>query len=395
MDIAKLARQQTKRVVGLMSGTSVDGVDAALVEITGQGMLTKAKLLAFVDYPIDPAIRQEIFALFQPTTSRVDQICRMNFVIGELFAAAANQVIRQAGFQNGDVDLIGSHGQTIYHIPFPESTGPISTASTLQIGEAAVIAERTGITTVSNFRARDLAAGGQGAPLVPYVDYLLFHHPTITRAIQNIGGIGNVTYLPAGQPLTQVLAFDTGPGNMIIDALVSLITDGRERFDRDGRMAAAGRVSDNLLTQLMQHDYLLLPPPKSTGRELFGEQFAKELLQRAQGLGVTGADLVATATAFTAASIADHYRRYLTAAPVQEVVVGGGGSYNPTLLRVLRQQLAPARVLTHDDFGIASDAKEAIAFAILANETISGLPSNIPSATGARQAVILGSITPA
>lgn len=395
MELTQLTRKETKRVVGLMSGTSVDGIDAALVEITGSGLGTQTKLIAFENYPIDPTISDSIFALFRPESGSVDGVCHMNFVMGELFGYAANRIIQKAGLSNKDVDLIGSHGQTIYHVPFPQSTGVVTTASTLQIGEPAVIAERTGITTVANFRTRDMAVGGQGAPLVPYVDYILFRHQNIARAIQNIGGIGNVTYLPAGATLDQVLAFDTGPGNMVIDSLVKMMTGGRESFDRDGRIAATGQVSSILLAELMQHPYIPLHPPKSTGRELFGEQFTHELVAKGMRMGVTGPDLVATATAFTAESIASHYRRYLSLnGPVQEVVIGGGGSYNPTLLGMLRERLAPAKVLTHEDLGISSDAKEAIAFAILANETIHGLTSNVPSATGARKAVVLGSITP-
>lgn len=392
MDLTALSRKKTKRVVGLMSGTSVDGIDAALVEITGQGISTQAKLLAFESYPIHPQIRTEIFALFRPESGSVDNICHMNFVLGELFGDAANQIIRQAGLENSAVDLVGSHGQTVYHLPNPHCTAGIATASTLQIGEPAVIAERTGVTTVSNFRTRDMSVGGQGAPLVPYVDYVLFRHPTISRAIQNIGGIGNVTYLPTGASLEQVLAFDTGPGNMIIDALVKITTNGSETFDRDGKLAASGQVSERLLAELMEQPYMAMHPPKSTGRELFGEQYAQELVRKAADFGVTGKDLITTATAFTAESITYHYRNYL--GPIQEVIVGGGGAYNPTLMRMLKERLAPAKVFTHDDFGIPGDAKEAIAFAILANETICNNPSNVPSATGARKPVVLGNITP-
>lgn len=377
-----------------MCGTSVDGVDAALVEIDGSGLSTSIKLIEFITYPIDPLVRKEIFVLFRPEHSGINKVCHMNFVIGELFAQAANSVIRQAGLSNEEVCLIGSHGQTVYHIPFATSTGPITTSSTLQLGEPAVIAERTGITTVANFRTRDMAVGGQGAPLVPYVDYILFNHPIISRAIQNIGGIGNVTYLPAGAELDSVQAFDTGPGNMIVDALVKALTQGRETYDKDGAMAATGEVNPTLLFELMQHPYIYLRPPKSTGRELFGEQYTNELLLRAKRNNISPVDLVATATAFTAECISYHYKQYLRG-PIDEVVLGGGGSYNPTLMRMLRERLNPAKILTHEDFGIPSDAKEAIAFAILANETMHSLPSNVPSATGARKPVILGSITPA
>lgn len=396
MDLTALACKREKLAIGLMSGTSVDGIDSALVAICGQGSDISVELRHFATYPIDAAIRQEIFQISMPESSDVSRICQLNFVLGEIFADAANRLVREAGLRNSDIDLIGSHGQTVHHLPNSAAVGPVRTSSTLQLGEPAVIAERTAITTVSGFRTRDMAAGGQGAPLVPYLDYLLFRHPTITRAIQNIGGIGNVTYLPAGEPSTAVVAFDTGPGNMVIDALMRIATAGRESFDRDGRLAANGNVASDLLAKLMQHPYFLLPPPKSTGRELFGEQFSRELICRAATYGVQGSDLVATATAFTAESIAYHYQRLLNPIKrIDQVIVGGGGAQNSTLMQMLRERLAPAQVFTHEVLGMPSEAKEAIAFAVLANETICGRSSNIPSATGARRPVVLGSITPA
>lgn len=377
--LQEIASKPERLVVGLMSGTSVDGIDAVLVRIRGGGPGVAIETLHFATYPFDPAVREAIFALFRPETSSSADVCRMNFVLGELFAQAALRLMREAGVRPEQVDLIGSHGQTIWHEPEPVAVAGIASRSTLQIGEPAVIAERTGVVTVADFRVRDIAAGGQGAPLVPYLDYCLLRHDRLNRATQNIGGIGNVTYLPAGCGLDQIVAFDTGPGNMVIDALVSAYFN--RPYDKDGEIAASGKVDRALLEELLSHPYLAAPPPKTTGRELFGVQFARQLMGRA-----APADLVATATAFTAYSIADAYRRFL--GPVDEVIVGGGGARNPVLMRMLAEALPGVRVMTHEAVGINSDAKEAIAFALLANDAILGLPTNVPGATGGRPAVL-------
>jgi anhydro-N-acetylmuramic acid kinase len=378
------------KVIGLMSGTSGDGVDAALVRIAGAPPELSVDLLAFTCLAFDDQQRQSIFALFDPATGTVDRICEMNFLIGEWFAAAAMHVIEEAGLAAGDVSLIGSHGQTIYHA-VDEAT---SIRSTLQIGEAAIIAARTGITTVSDFRVADVAAGGQGAPLVSYVDWLLLRHPTHTRAVQNIGGIANVTYLPPGDDPSRVIAFDTGPGNMLIDYTVHRATSGQRRFDAGGALAAQGQADERLLAELMAHPFLGLQPPKTTGREQFGVAFGASVWDRAQERGLSPTDAVATMTAFTASSIVDAYRRLLPRMP-DEVILGGGGANNSTLVGMLQRQLRPTRVGTHEEFGLSSDAKEAIAFAILAYETIQGRTGNLPNCTGARYRVVLGNITPA
>jgi anhydro-N-acetylmuramic acid kinase len=400
-----------------MSGTSADGVDAAIVEIHGAPPFGTSplpaggeeggavKLLSFTFVPFDARQRDYIFALFDPATSTVDRICQANFAIGEWFAAAAIQAMEEADLAPGDVDLIGSHGQTVYHAVGDDSP----CKSTLQIGEAAVIAARTGITTVADFRVADVAAGGQGAPLVSYVDWLLLRHPTRVRAVQNIGGIANVTYLPPGdEPSTSlpsdslrtgragpdaVLAFDTGPGNMLIDDAARRATAGALAFDRDGLLAAQGRVDEALLVELLAHPYLAQPPPKTTGREQFGTAFGAEVWKRATARGLPGEDIVATLTAFTAASIAGAYRRFLPRRP-DEVILGGGGASNPTLVAMLRAHLAPAAVTSHEAIGLSSDAKEAMAFALLAYETIHGRPGNLPGCTGAEKKVVLGKITP-
>ncbi len=377
------------KVMGLISGTSADGIDAAVVEIQGAPPDLAVELLSFTFTPFDANQRERIFSLFDPATSRVDHICQMNFAIGEWFAAAALQAIGEAGLSPSDVALIGSHGQTIYHSVEAES--PVK--STLQIGEAAVIAERTGITTVADFRVADVAAGGQGAPLVSYMDWLLLRHPGRTRAVQNIGGIANVTYLPPNDDLTRVLAFDTGPGNMLIDYAATRATAGTLTLDQDGRLAAAGSVDPALLARLMSHPYLAQPIPKTTGREQFGVQFGARTWDQARELGLSGADIVATLTAFTAASIADAYHRFLPAIPA-EVFLAGGGANNPTLVAMLAKRLAPARVMTHQALGLDDDAKEAMAFAVLAYEAIHGRPGNLPACTGAAKQTILGKIAP-
>jgi len=390
--ISRYAIKETRRVVGLMSGTSADGVDAALVRISGSGDSLEASLEAFATVPYQPAIREAVLALSSPAAS-VGDLCRMDFTLGGVFAEAAMNLIRLAELDPTDVDLIASHGQTVCHLP---PTGGGDEFGTLQIGEPAVIAEATGITVVADFRPRDMAAGGQGAPLVPYADYVLFRSPEKTRAVQNIGGIANVTLIPAGGSIEHVIAFDTGPGNMVIDALVTAFTDGKMQFDADGELGALGEVDDSLLRWLMGHEFIARTPPKSTGREQFGASFVRELLAKAQADDVSAEDLLATVTAFTAESIADSYRRFLLPQhEVDEVILGGGGSYNATLRRMLRERLPWLDVLLHEDFGIRSDAKEALAFAILGNETMLGRPANVPSATGARHAAILGKIVPA
>lgn len=383
-----------------MSGTSADGVDAALVELNGAPPNLSWRIIHLASMPYPPDLRDELFACFRPESGTVDRLCALNFALGRAFADAALACVHNAGLQPGDVQLIGSHGQTLWHIPVGER------ASTLQLGEAAVIAEATGIPVVSNFRTRDMAAGGQGAPLVAYVDTLLFGHPSLTRTALNIGGIANFTYLPPPSPLPTppssksgvgsgegAFAFDTGPGNMLIDDAVRRLTGGAQSYDRDGTIAARGRVHDGLLAELMAHPYLAQRPPKTTGRETFGAQFGAQVWQRGAALGLSGEDLVATLTMFTAASIAQAHRAFLPHLP-DEVIVSGGGARNATLMRFLAQALAPARVRTSDELGLPAEAKEAVAFAVLAYETWHGRPGNLPAATGARRPVVLGSITP-
>jgi len=380
-------------VVGLMSGTSVDSIDAAVVDIPDD--VRRLRLLAFVSVPFELPLRERIFRAFRPEISRVDELCRLNFDLGEAFAAAALQAIAAAGLTTGDVGLIGSHGQTVWHDVAPDG----QVTSTLQLGEPCVIAERTGITTIADFRPRDVAAGGQGAPLVCLFDLLFFADEQQNRAVQNIGGIANVTAIPAGFNVEretwnlEPIAFDTGPGNMLIDEAARLATDGVQTCDVDGRLALAGQVHAGLLNELLAHPYLAQRPPKTTGRELFGRQFAAEVWRKGQAFGLTGADIVATVTAFTAQSIAQAYRDFIPF-PIHQVILGGGGSRNPALVGMLQERLAPARLLTTEDFGLNSEAKEAVAFAVLAYQTWQQRPGNVPSCTGARRPVVLGKIVP-
>jgi len=390
--LSQYARKEVHTVIGLMSGTSADGIDAALVQLSGSGESINASLIAYEERPYSEAVRRAIVSLFA-LDAPVADVCRMNYVLGRLFAEAALELMARRDLKPGGVDLIASHGQTICHLPPGSRYADPSGGSTLQIGEPAVIAELTGLVVVADFRARDVAAGGQGAPLVPYADYALFRHPEKTRLVQNIGGIANVTLLPAGGGLDDVMAFDTGPGNMITDALVTAFSHGEVSFDRDGELSALGRVDESLLHWLMGHDFIRRQPPKSTGREEFGGQFVGELLERAEATGVSAEDLLTTATAFTAESIIAAYRKFiLPYHVVNEVILGGGGSYNTTLRRMLQDRLPGVAIYLHEDFGIRGSAKEALAFALLGHETMLGRPANLPRVTGAGRAVVLGKI---
>ncbi|MDN5276600.1 MAG: anhydro-N-acetylmuramic acid kinase [Clostridiales bacterium] len=391
--LIEIYRKKERLVIGLMSGTSVDGIDAALVRIRGKGLDTKIELLEFENFSYDDHVRERIFELFEPSTSTVEKICHMNFLLGELFAEAALKIIKKVHMSPNNVDLIGSHGQTIYHIPQIIEDLSYRIKSTFQIGEPAVIAERTGIVTVGDFRVRDVAAGGDGAPLVPYTDYILYRNPENTIALQNIGGIANVTVLPAACGVEDVMAFDTGPGNMVIDEVVKRVTGGVLKYDKDGHLASKGRVNSQLLDELLKDEYFVKRPPKTTGREYFGASYVDRLMERAARLNLDKCDLVATVTALTAKSIANSYRDFIMPLyKIDRVIISGGGSYNKTLVRMIKEYLPEVEVMTQEDMGFNSDAKEAVAFAILANEAINGHFNNIPKATGAKHPVVMGKV---
>jgi anhydro-N-acetylmuramic acid kinase len=354
------------RIIGLMSGTSADGVDAALCEINGAPPRLDAKIIKGLTLPYDSETRHRIIGACNPKHSSVDELCRLNFDLARQFVWAIEELGEEA-------DLIASHGQTVWHDV--NQQGRVT--STLQIGSGAVLAEETGITVINNFRERDVAAGGQGAPLTAYVDYLLLRHETKWRAIQNIGGMGNVSFLPPlSLPDAPLVAFDTGVGNALIDEIVSRFTNGRETYDKDGQYASEG--------------YYQQKPPKTTGRELFSMEYLNAILSLSK---FNLRDAAATFTALTAHSIANAYHDFAPA-PIEEVIVGGGGSRNSTLMKMLADLLAPTPLMTHESIGINSDYKEALVFAVLAYETWHNRPATLPSQTGARHASVLGQIIP-
>jgi len=378
-------------VLGLMSGTSADGVDAALVDIRGTGHDLKIKLKTFRTFPYPTVFRERLVQAM--TGGTVEDVCHLNGALGEWFTRAAMKVLKAAGLPPRRVALIGSHGQTLHHLPKPRREpviGPVR--STLQLGAPAVIAERTGITTVADFRSRDMAAGGEGAPLTPYLHFLLFRHLSRARAVINIGGISNLTYLPAEGSLRAVRAFDTGPGNMVVDGVVRYVTGGRQQFDLSGRLARAGKVDEGLLRRLLQHPFLRRRPPKSTGREEFGERFVDRFVLLGRLAGLSDADLVATATAFTARTIADA-QKFLPGR-VEEVFVSGGGARNPTLMRKLQETWGGTPVRTVEVLGWDGRALEAVTFAVFAYQHVRGVPCNLPQVTGAKRAVVLGTMVP-
>jgi len=386
----------TTYVVGLMSGTSVDGIDASLIEIDSlSGEEASIRLLAFENTSFPEQTRNRIFELFDPALATIDKVGMMNMWLGELYAEATASVIAKSGLQPQQISVIGSHGQTIYHAPWGHEIEGQSVRYTVQIGEGAVIANRTGIPCVSDFRTADMAVGGQGAPLVPFTEYLLYRSKEQTRLLQNIGGIGNVTVLPAGAPAEEVYAFDTGPGNMIIDALVAELF-APLTMDAGGQIAAQGHLIEELLAWMQQDDYYTMPLPKSTGRERFGTQYAEQILAMMRNKQWRAEDVIATVTYVTAWSILHSYTQFIAERhKADQLLIGGGGSYNVTLIGFLKQLFAPlgVEVLTQEDIGGNSDAKEAIAFGLLAHYTMQRLPNNIPNVTGASQPVVMGKVS--
>ena len=386
--------KRAMRVLGMMSGTSADGIDVALVRISGRPPRIHARLEKFACIPLPRAVREAILRVAGGAPTTTAEISRLNFLMGELFARAAIGACKRFRVPMSSVDLIGSHGQTIYHQGIREAVlGVEKIAATMQIGEAAIIAERTGVTTIADFRPADMAAGGQGAPLVPFVDYLLYRHARVGRVALNVGGIANVTVIPAGAKPGDVFAFDTGPGNMVIDGLARHFTGGKKTFDRDAGMALRGRLEPELLAELLNHSFFHARPPKSAGREQFGAAYAQRVIDWGRKNASRPEDLIHTATVLTAMTISDAFRRWvLPRAKIRQLIVSGGGARNPFLLAQLQAALPGIALLRAGEFGVREDAKEAFAFAVLAYETIHGRPGNLARATGARHPVILGKI---
>src|SRR5712692_9348231 len=381
-------------VLGLMSGTSADGIDVALARISGAPPHLNAKLLNHTSIDFPPQLRKEILCVAEQQLISAGELSQLNFRLGEAFAEAALAACRRFRISPKKIALLGSHGQTIFHQGRPVPYLGRRTASTLQIGESAIIAARTGITTIADFRPTDIAQGGQGAPLVPYADYLLYRHEKIGRISLNLGGIANVTVIPANARPSHILAFDTGPANMLIDALVAHFTHGRQRYDKEARLAQQGRSIPALIDELMRDPYLKLPPPKSTGREYYGRSYLQKLLAAGRRYNAKPNDLIRAATIFTALSIVDALNRFvLRKTKIHQLIVSGGGAQNPLILAQLSAALPSIEILPSGRLGVPEEAKEAFAFALLAYETFHHRPSNLPSATAARRPAILGKIS--
>ncbi len=380
-----------------MSGTSADGINVALVRVQGRGFRSRLELLAHYQFPYPSEVRRAVLAAMNARSANVADLARLNFLLGDLYADAVRTAQRRARLQ---CELVGCHGQTLFHQGNSRPYLGRRVACTWQTGEGAIVAAKIGVPVVSDFRPADLAAGGKGAPLVPFLDYVLYRHRRYGRIVQNLGGIGNLTAIPPRALPEQVVAFDTGPGNMVIDAVAEQFFD--RPFDRNGRLAAKGEPIERVLRELLRHPFFRQKPPKTAGREQFGREFVRELLRLCRRADDN--DIIATATALTALSIGIAVRRFVLPllesedakpARFREFVVSGGGTKNATLMRMIREELAPLkmRVRTTDDFGLPSEAKEATAFALLAYQTWRRLPSNVPSATGAERPAILGKVS--
>lgn len=392
MGIIKAFHQQSEKlIVGLMSGTSIDGIDAALVRVKGNGLQTKWELIAFDVYSYPDWLRNELIALSTASEWNANRFCQLNVLVAEYFAKAATAICQTAKIAMTDLDLIGSHGQTVRHLPEPVDEHGILVRATLQIGEPAVIANRCQVTTVGDFRPADLALGGQGAPLVPYCDQIMFQSRQHNRGLLNIGGIANFTVLARGGGLDNIIAFDSGPGNMLLDGLMHHFY--QRPYDENGQVAQSGCVNQELLHEWMQQPYFRKNPPKTTGREVFGADFLATVLKQADRQKMTASDIIATVTDWVAFSVYDAYQQFIQPQiNLDELIVAGGGALNRTLMRALQNYFSPISVCVSDAYGVPADAKEAICFAILANETIAGNFNNVPSATGANRAAILGKI---
>ncbi|MCU1256887.1 MAG: hypothetical protein JWM83_3186 [Candidatus Angelobacter sp.] len=377
-------------VAGVMSGTSADGVDVAVVSIQGRGSYLSFDLLLHDHSEYPRTIRDAVLAAMNAGRISVAELSRLNFRLGEFYAEAVSKAQKKAS--PAKLDLVGCHGQTLYH----QGTAALylgkQIACTWQTGEGSVVAARLGVPVVSDFRPADMAAGGKGAPLVPFLDYAIFRSKNKGRIVQNIGGIANLTAIPADAMPSDILAFDTGPGNMVIDRLMQMLF--KKNYDRDGSVASSGTVLQSVLEKSLDAAYFKLKPPKTAGREEFGKEYAQTFLRRCGR--AAKADVIATATALTAASMAQALKRFvLGRGNYREWVVSGGGTKNAALMGMLKTEAENLGLwLRHsDDFGIPSQAKEAVAFALLAYQTFNGLPGNVPSATGAQRAAVLGKIS--
>lgn len=390
-ELNKLSKKREKYVIGLMSGTSIDGVDVVLTQITGNGINTKIKNLGFLTYPFPKGMRELILRNAETKGGNVTEICKLNFLIARVYVSAIKSLCRKVNFPLNKIDLIGSHGQTVHHLPKKEKLFGIDSSSTLQIGDPSVIAKLTGVLTIGDFRVADVALGGQGAPLIPYFDYIVFHSTNKNRALLNIGGISNFTILNKNFSGDDVKAFDTGPGNMLIDYLTSKFFN--KAYDKNGNIAKHGRLNLDLFEFLKSNDnFIERKPPKSTGREYYGKEFLFSLIKKFNK--VPPKNIIRTVTKFTAYAIHRNYEKFVkNETEIQELILSGGGAKNLQLVNDIKDCFGETvSVKNIENFGISSDAKEAICFAVMANETISGNETNIPRVTGAIKKTVLGKI---
>lgn len=391
--LEKIIKKGERIVVGLMSGTSVDSIDAVMIKIRGSGLTSTFQQIETISLPYPRGYKEFVLRNSLPESGTIDAISTLNILSAHLFADAVRSLAKKAGVPLSKIDLIGSHGQTIHHLPRKRKLFGKKISSTLQVGDPSTIAKLTGIITVGNFRTGDMALGGEGAPLIPFFDFFAFRSSKYNRAVLNIGGISNITLLNRNCDINDVLAFDTGPGNMVIDAMMKYYFN--LQYDRNGTTAASGNILPMLLRHLMTHSYFKERPPKSTGREIFGEQFCADVLSFSRS--AKKEDVVATLTEFTALSIFEQFNRFLRnrlhGNPLHELIISGGGSKNPMIVASLKKYFSPTTVLSSDERGYASRSKEALCFALLANETLCGNTTNVPSVTGAAQRTVLGTIS--
>lgn len=381
----RLFSKRDKTVIGVLSGTSVDAVDVVLVKIHDSGIKTKIKVIDFISRSVTKELKDFIIKCSSVSGSNAEEICKLNFITGHLFADSIKKIIKKNNLYPKDIDLIGSHGQTIYHFPFNKKQFNITSKSTLQVGDPSVIANQTGITTVGDFRSADVAVGGEGAPLIPYLDYILFNHKTKNRVFLNIGGISNVTYLKKSCKQNEVIAFDTGPGNMIIDSLMEKFYG--KKFDKNGRIASTGKFNRDLFNYICSKDkFHKRKPPKSTGREYYNSGFINDIISKFKT--VDSKDIISTFTNFTAYAVYYGLKDF----PVDELIVSGGGAKNASLVNDLKEYFKDVKIKIINDSGINADNKEAVLFAVLANELVSGNKANLTSVTGSKRNVFLGKI---
>lgn len=387
-----MIEKKSQLAIGLMSGTSVDGIDAVLISISGSGITTKYQQLGFVMLPYTKKESQTLLRIAKGDNGGSEELLKIDVFLGKKFSEAALFLCRKYSISVKEIDFIGTSGHTFYHLPNPIQYLGQEITGTLQLGDPSYLNEEFNCPVISDFRVRDMAAGGQGAPLVPYTEFLLFRSKIKTVALQNIGGIGNITILPKNCSSNDVIAFDTGPGNMIIDNLVAIYSNGEFTYDKNGGIASKGKLNKDLLDELLADDYLKKPLPKSTGREKYNRIYINKIIDFSKERNISMEDVIFTATYFTAKTIEIGINKFSKVVP-DELIIGGGGSHNITLINVLKKLLPTIKVLTNDEIGLDSDSKEAVAFAILAHETMCGICNNLVSVTGAKHPVLMGKIS--